>query len=967
MLATLVRGRRRMARLLPLLGTALFVASTGSALAAGGWDTTLTHALADSTRAASMTPVADDMPMQITLALKVRDRAAMDAMIKAQNTPGNPQYQKFLTPQQFAAQFAPSPEQTQAVADYLRNSGFGNVRISASGLLVGGVATAAQVRRAFNTDIRLSGTKDQKGRPVYLNTLDAQVPASLGGVVLHVGGLQNSIRMQTGMRRLPNGAAGKAAMAQPKANGAVRPDADCSPGPSCLPATGGTFTPVDFPLTYDAGSTSTASNTIIAISTYGDDLSADEGSTVIEDLRNAEDSFGLPYVPVEVRLATPIATADVDTSGDGEWDLDTQYSTGMAGNVKALVIYAADDSVVDNLLWEYAAFADAADAKVGNMSYGLCELFVDGNLPGGKIISIVDGGLPNMQASDQFFAQAVLEGLSWHASSGDSGGYCTVGNVEALPGTGVPAGANYPASSPYVVSVGGTSLLPTSNYQYITGGTGELAWLSGGGGISVLEPAPSWQTNVVASAQFSAEGFGRGVPDIAMFSFTDAVAIAIWGSELYSAGSADEAQEVVGGTSLSSPLAVGSWARFETSYCNTLGFAAPDYYGLASATLPYTATGFNDIIAGSNAFYVATPGWDYTTGFGSIDIANVLAGLNKEIPVPSSCAALPAAPAVSTVDTYTTTANASASIEVFPALGADPVAYYVIDFGDGVPGASGTGISSAFPDAPNPDVAVQPTVPWPNQMCAGSSNGAAPLPPPSSGGGSTSCMAPFTGNPAVFTHTYPKTGTYTAHAWVRNAHGVVSAQYNFTVTPGTLTAPIAPTALLAMAASSSSVTLAWTASAAGASDYYVYYGTTPGGETTKSAAITGTSTTITGLNGGTAYYFVVKAYNHGTALNSAASNEASATTPLAAPANLTATAGTGQVTLSWTGSPGASDYYAYSTPAGGATTKSAAIVGTSATLTGLSSGTVYSFVVKAYNHSSAITSPASNTASATPN
>jgi hypothetical protein len=184
--------------------------------------------------------------------------------------------------------------------------------------------------------------------------------------------------------------------------------------------------------------------------------------------------------------------------------------------------------------------------------------------------------------------------------------------------------------------------------------------------------------------------------------------------------------------------------------------------------------------------------------------------------------------------------------------------------------------------------------------------------------------------------------------------------------------PLAPSDLAVTSTSAGSVALSWTA-ASGASDYYVFYGTAAGGETTKSAAVTGTSTAITGLSSSTTYYFVVKAYNHATALTSQPSNEVSALAntafTLAAPTKLTATAtaSAGQVTLSWTASAGASDYYVYSSPAGGSTAKSAAVTATSTTFIGLTSGTEYSFVVEAYNHANAVTSAASNAASATPN
>jgi fibronectin type 3 domain-containing protein len=197
-----------------------------------------------------------------------------------------------------------------------------------------------------------------------------------------------------------------------------------------------------------------------------------------------------------------------------------------------------------------------------------------------------------------------------------------------------------------------------------------------------------------------------------------------------------------------------------------------------------------------------------------------------------------------------------------------------------------------------------------------------------------------------------------------NAEGISAPSNEANATP-TL-APPAPTNLTATA-ENGGAGLSWTASS-GASDYYVFYGTTSGGETTKSAAVAGTSTTIAGLSNGTTYYFIVKAYSHSTGLTSAASNEVSAMPePVPAPTNLAAALGNAQVSLGWTASYGASDYYVfYGTTSGGETTKSAAVTGTSTTIAGLNNGTTYYFVVKAYNHSSGITSAASNEVSAVP-
>jgi fibronectin type 3 domain-containing protein len=163
--------------------------------------------------------------------------------------------------------------------------------------------------------------------------------------------------------------------------------------------------------------------------------------------------------------------------------------------------------------------------------------------------------------------------------------------------------------------------------------------------------------------------------------------------------------------------------------------------------------------------------------------------------------------------------------------------------------------------------------------------------------------------------------------------------------------PLAPTDLVA-GAGSQKVYLNWTASA-DATSYNVYKGTSAGGESANpvKTGVTETSTIMTGLVNGTPYYFKIKAVNaSGT---SAFSNEASTTPvgPPAAPTNLSATSGDTQITLNWTASANATQYFVYQgTSSGGESgTPVATVTGTTATVTGLSNGVTYFFRLKANN------------------
>lgn len=190
-------------------------------------------------------------------------------------------------------------------------------------------------------------------------------------------------------------------------------------------------------------------------------------------------------------------------------------------------------------------------------------------------------------------------------SSGDTGSQCP-----AITGVnGVPAGipdTNYPASSPYGIGVGGTSVLSPS-------GPNEIAWYAGGGGLSPLEPAATFQsgTNVGGAARRGpAPPAQRGVPDVSLDADPES------GYDVVVNGTVT----AIGGTSASAPSWQGIWARVQGAHSGTVGFAGPVLY----KTEP--ATAYHDITIGSNGLYTALPGYDLVTGLGTPHISKLVSG-----------------------------------------------------------------------------------------------------------------------------------------------------------------------------------------------------------------------------------------------------------------------------------------------------------------------------------------------------
>ena len=241
--------------------------------------------------------------------------------------------------------------------------------------------------------------------------------------------------------------------------------------------------------------------------------------------------------------------------------LDVESAHAIAPGAKVLLVEARSSALADLL---------AADARAVAM--------------GANVVS-------NSWGSEEFAAEAsydttfAAKGVTFVFAAGDGGRQ------------------SYPATSPRVLSVGGTTLL-------VAGGrwTGETAWSGGGGGVSTIEGKPAYQNSAVAGAFRSGPDVSYDADPNTGFAIYDTYQSPGWVQ--------------TGGTSAGAPqwaalvaLADGTRAAAGRSALDGFSQALPALYKLAAARSGVTA--YQDITSGGNKVAAAGHGYDAATGLGT--------------------------------------------------------------------------------------------------------------------------------------------------------------------------------------------------------------------------------------------------------------------------------------------------------------------------------------------------------------
>ncbi|HEX6780153.1 MAG TPA: S8 family serine peptidase [Ktedonobacterales bacterium] len=360
-------------------------------------------------------------------------------------------------------------------------------------------------------------------------------------------------------------------------------------------------------------------------------IGAGNSPTVQSDLQAFDKAWGLPDPP-SFKILQPFGPPVPYTCPDNfdglqiENTLDVEWSHAMAPGANIVLVIGANNERkhtpppnenkcgLDYLEDDVAYALDNHLGNIITISYGGSELGGDTDTSQDKVYEQQE-----YDAGHAVFQRAAQEHVTVMASSGDAGAtnnrdpnnpnlYWNTPNV------------SWPASDPYVLAVGGTTLTVKDNF-----GTygGEVAWNNGGasgGGISTLFNEPSYQQKVADQSVLKGK---RGLPDVA-FPADVNYALYLSGvtlpSDLGTFNPKWQHWTLLGGTSASSPCWAGIIALADQMAGQPLGYIQPGLYSMQGQDM-------HDITQGGNSFnignkqtvqgYNAGTGYDLVTGWGT--------------------------------------------------------------------------------------------------------------------------------------------------------------------------------------------------------------------------------------------------------------------------------------------------------------------------------------------------------------
>ena len=588
-------------------------------------------------------PAAGTDRMVFSVWLGWRNTADLDRTLAGLYDPAAAGYRRWLSPDAFHARFSPAAAQVDAVRSWLTAAGFDIVDVPGNRLFVTASGTVADVEHTFDVSenmYRIDGTT------VRAPDADPAVPAQIAPYVRAITGLDGSLALATPEHNSPAppppagtsvgpcsrywGERTSSQFANPYAPGTPLPWLICGYTPAQINSAYG-IDRLRFAGLDGRGQT-------IAIT------GAFFSPTLLDDANSFSRQFGLPRLGrwnYRERVAPGTRRYPQDPAETQSWyieqALDVEWAHAVAPGAKIEYVGAANDAGgLDQAVNEVV---DHHLANIVSNSWGLPESLA----PRGEIL-----------AMNAVFEQAAAEGIGVYFASGDDGdNRAAAGRVSA----------GFPDSSPWVTSVGGTSLAidRRGGYQWESGwGTTTTDWngrawspkapgefmYGSGGGPSHVFPMPSYQVGVVPTVLATWRGVARRAePDIAMDADPQ-TGVTFAQTYVLPNGRHRIIDSWIGGTSLAAPLAAGVMALSDQWSRHPHGFVNPALYRLSGTPALHDVTGGHGSIAvlrnalapdGSiatrlrsfdrDSSLAAGTGWDRVTGLGSLNVPALIAAL----------------------------------------------------------------------------------------------------------------------------------------------------------------------------------------------------------------------------------------------------------------------------------------------------------------------------------------------------
>ena len=498
-----------------------------------------------------------------------------------------PGQRKYLNAEEFNSTFGADPADLEKIAAWAKSNKLKVLDSSVPKRRVLVEGTIGDVSKAFG--VQLNEYDHPKEGRFRGREGEIHVPTALFGVVHGVFGLDTRTIGKPRLRK---------ANVRPVELTAVKHGAaKKGRGSAAVPPFPGTFFPTDVAHLYSYPENLTGANQNVAIFAFNGTTPDPHGGYSLPALKT--------YFENVLGGKTPSIT-DVVVQGPGnDPGPDTQASSNQGDATGEVML---DMCVVGSVAPGAHIFMYFTEFTSQGWLDALHEAITDNNNIG--VISISYGNPEDdpqgawtamgVQLANEAFQAASAKGITVCVASGDDGSSDQVSSG---------AHVDFPASSPFVLGVGGTKLVaskatpPTIASETVWNETLQNEGATGGGVSSVFtQPAYQNSANVPPSAN-PPHKVGRGVPDVAAVAdpVTGVVVMHIDGKHL----------EPIGGTSAAAPLWAALVARLNEGLKARCGFLNPLLYG----------SGFRgalrDITVGNNGAYKAGPGWDACTGLGT--------------------------------------------------------------------------------------------------------------------------------------------------------------------------------------------------------------------------------------------------------------------------------------------------------------------------------------------------------------